>query len=104
MPHFPFNLLNLKSNFSLKPNDFDEIFWYLNNLNVRISNSWYNNNYSTIELAEYWLDYFNITQNIILNKNLLKNYYLDSAIIFFAKNLQSYSYNFSFIHGTNLKM
>ena len=89
MPNFPFNLLNFKSNFTMKPYNFVKIFSYLNSLKNKIPDSYFNNNFSTIELAEYWLDYFNATPKIILSKNLLENFYLDGISIFFTKNRQS---------------
>ena len=104
--NFPFNLINLESNFKLVPNNMAKLFGHLNKIKNEFYDDRYliNNNYTTLELAEYWLEYFNATHKTIMNKKLLENYYLDGASIFFAENHQSQHYNFSISYGTNIKL
>ena len=83
IPFFPIELF-----VRYKNNSFDSPEKNVDDILEKISNdTWENVNYTTVELTEFLLDYYNISKNDLFDKTLLNKYLINDIYIFPNKRL-----------------
>ena len=100
MPHFPVNILNLKSNFTLYQDG--KISYFYDNHKKMVSHT--NDDYSAVQQAEFILGHFNVSGDQLFDRNLLADYYLDGTSFDYDGGFAFSTSNYSTLYTTEIKV
>ena len=100
MPHFPVNILNLKSNFTLYQDG--KISYFYDNHKKMVSHT--NDDYSAVQQAEFILGHFNVSGDQLFDRNLLADYYLDGISFDYDGGFAFSTSKYSTLYTTEIKV
>ena len=97
IPYFPLHLIKHKFNFTSI-----ELTKILNNSEIELKiKTYYSANYSTVEIAEFVLGYFNISKRDLFDKNLIDKNIMDGVSIISDKDSKISPNVYSISYYTN---